>query len=83
MSRRVRENILARVFRENDFHSPVLDSLRTLDKELANSAQTPLSPLPDDEGPDIKLWNETILIDAIEKGETWLSAPWVVAEFYL
>lgn len=83
MSRRVREDILARVFRENDFHSPVLDNLQALEKELLNAADTPLSPLPNDEGPDIKLWNETLLDDAIKKRETWLSAPWVLAEFYL
>lgn len=83
MSRRVRTDILARVFRENDFHPDVVARLQALDDELANAATTPLSPLISDGGPDVTLWNEYILTDVLRSKRTWLSAPWVTAEFYL
>lgn len=83
MSRRVRSDILARVFRENTFHSEALDKLCQLDTELSAPASTRLTPVPDDGGPDVTTWNQKILVDVLSKGDTWLSAPWVVAEFYL
>lgn len=84
MSRRVRSDILGRVFRENEFTSPnILSALRKLDDELANAESTILTPIEDDGGPDVKEWNEVILKEILDKGETWLSAPWCDAEFYL
>lgn len=83
MSRRVRQDILARVFRENDFHPGIMQGLRRLDAELAAAASTALTPIPNDGGPDVTVWNEHILAEVFRKGETWLSAPWAIAEFYL
>lgn len=83
MSRRVREDILARVFRENDFHPDVVCRLNALDAELAVAATTLLTPVSDDGGPDVATWNEHILKDVLSRKETWLSAPWAIAEFYL
>lgn len=83
MSRRVREDILARVFRENNFLQPLTDNLKSLDEELRNGAYTLISPIPDDGGPDVETWNKIILPQAIENRWTWLSAPWLLSEFYL
>lgn len=83
MSRRVRTDILARIFRENQFQSHVVLRLQQLDTELSAAATTPLSLLPHDGGPDITVWNEHILKSFVQQRCTWLSAPWAVAEFYL
>lgn len=83
MSRRVRTDILSRVFRENSFLPDTIDRLTALDEELANAADTSLSLLKPDGGPDVSIWNEEILPPVISKRLTWLSAPWVTAEFYL
>lgn len=83
MSRRVRSDILARIFRENDLQPAAVDRLRALDEELANAASTPLLPIAPDGGPDVDTWNEQILTDAFRDRLTWLSAPWALAEFYL
>lgn len=83
MSRRVRTDILARVFRENSFLPPIVERLQILDAELANAADTPLSLLTPDGGPDVAIWNEQILPPVVRDRLTWLSAPWVVSEFYL
>lgn len=83
MSRRVREDILARVFRENDFPPATLSRLNALDSELAKAAVTVLSPIPQDGGPDVDTWNEIILPPFLEAKDTWLSAPWLISEFYL
>lgn len=83
MTRRVR-GILARVFRENEELPPAaLDALRALDDELENAVGTPLTPLSDDGGPDVHHWNTVILAEILRNKETWLSAPWIDAEFYL
>ncbi|GAB0488888.1 hypothetical protein MMPV_000101 [Pyropia vietnamensis] len=82
MSHRLRTDILSRVYRENDLSPSALAGLRALDNELAAAATTPLSPLPaDDGGADVGVW-AAILAPHLAAGETWLSAPWVVAEFY-
>lgn len=78
MSRRVREEILARVFRENDLSAGAVAALRGLDGEIA--ADVELTALGDDGGPDVMVWNG--ILGAV-RGGTWLSAPWVVSEFYL
>lgn len=83
MSRRVRTDILARVFRENCFPAESQRRLLELDAELTDAGSVKLSRVRNDGGPDVDEWNGRILKEVIEKGETWLSAPWVVAEFYL
>ena len=83
MSRRVRTDILARVFRENDeLPQDALDKLRLLDSELADAASTPLTRIPDDGGHDVSRWNNVLLTEILRNSETWLSAPWCDAEFY-
>lgn len=83
MSRRVRENILARIFRENSFAPEIVENLQALNNELSNAATVQLTLIPSDGGPDIETWNKQLLVDAIENKMTWLSAPWALAEFYL
>lgn len=82
MSDRIRTDILARIFRENDFAPTNLSRLQALDSELKEAGTTPLSPLEDDGGPDIAHWNSVILEPVLAAEKTWLSAPWAVAEFY-
>lgn len=82
MSDRVRTDILARVFRENDFSPATLSRLQILDRELADAATTLLTPLEEDGGKDVSHWNGVILKDALASRATWLSAPWALAEFY-
>lgn len=82
MSDRIRTDILARVFRENDFSPATLSRLRILDSELADAANTALTPLEADGGNDVDHWNSVILKDALASRATWLSAPWALAEFY-
>lgn len=83
MTRRVREDILARIFRENDLHPALVSQLKKLDAELANAASTPLSPITRDGGPDVDTWNMEVLQPFLQSKDTWLSAPWLVAECYL
>lgn len=83
MSRRVRTDILARVFRENSLSSEIVEKLKQLDQELANAGTTQLTYLAPDGGPDIETWNHEILPPFLKKEVTWLSAPWMLAEFYL
>lgn len=82
MSRRVRTEILARVFRENIFDPGTVSRLKALDTELANADVVPLSPIEEDGGPDVETWN-SLLSEVLDKRETWLTAPWSIAEFYL
>lgn len=83
MSRRVRTDILARVFRENSFSPEVVGKLKQLDGELANAGITQLTYLAPDGGPDVDTWNNEILPPYLNKKVTWLSAPWALAEFYM
>ena len=82
MSRRVIEEILDKVvYGDNEDAAwfvaakPALDALRS---EVLSSAE--LSPIPDDGGDDVVAWNELL---AAETGSTWLTAPWLLSEFYL
>eukprot|EP00898_Chlorokybus_atmophyticus_P005673 jgi/Chlat1/6106/Chrsp40S09029 len=85
MSRRVRTDILARVFTENadrlkeDVQAAV--DLRHLDSELENAATVKLGEhfLQDDGGPDLNAWRAYI---TPFEDDTWLTAPWLVTEFY-
>ena len=83
MSRRLREDILARVFRDN---ADVLASgtnaeanLRALDAELAAAATSVITRVPPDGGPDLDTWTQ---LCEPHLGKTWLEAPWLFAEFY-
>lgn len=83
MSRRLREDILARVFRDN---ADVLASgtiaeanLRALDAELAAAATSVITRVPRDGGPDVDTWTQ---LCEPHLGKTWLEAPWLFAEFY-
>lgn len=82
MSDRIRTDILARVFRENEFCPATLSRLQILDRELADAGNTMLTPLDEDGGEDVNHWNSVILKDALASRATWLSAPWAVSEFY-
>ncbi|OSX71537.1 hypothetical protein BU14_0523s0004 [Porphyra umbilicalis] len=82
MSHRLRTDILSRVYRENDLSAAALAGVTALDAELEAAATTRLSPLPaDDGGADGAAW-AAILAPHLAAGATWLSAPWVVTEFY-
>ena len=96
MSRRVDAEILQRTYEENEeeFNSPefaeALMKFNALRAELQNAAKTKLRHLKDlteeeaksDER--VREYNEwkTIMGPYVEKGDTWLTAPWLVTEFY-
>ena len=86
VSRRLREEILTRVFRENTFFAPdIIERLRELDEELAGAEHITLRflralPSGSAEPPDLRVWNDHILPQFISC--TWLNAPWCVSEFY-
>ena len=82
MSRRVVEEILDKVvYGDNDGEAwfasarPALDALR---REVLAAA--PLTPIEDDGGEDVAAWNALL---AEHEGGTWLTAPWLLSEFYL
>lgn len=87
MSRRVDAEILQRTYDENrdvwdrpEFES-ILKQFNQLRTELQHASSTPIRYLKN-EGEEEKLWN-SILHPYVEKQDTWLSAPWLVTEFYL
>mmetsp|Transcript_22714 Transcript_22714/g.45984 ORF Transcript_22714/g.45984 Transcript_22714/m.45984 type:complete len:436 (-) Transcript_22714:51-1358(-) len=97
-SRRLNKEILQRTYEENEeaFNSPLfaaaLEKFNLLRKELDDAANTKLTHLsPVDERTDgrspeviareMREWHD-IMAPYIEKGDTWLSAPWLVTEFY-
>jgi hypothetical protein len=96
MSRRVDAEILQRTYEENEeeFNSPefteALQNFNDLRAELQNAANTKLRHLKDlteEESQSeerVREHNEwkTIMDPYIEKGDTWLTAPWLVTEFY-
>lgn len=84
MSRRIRSSILeAQVVEPNrERLGPAqLAALAALDAELAAANSTALRPIAADGGPDAGDW-AAIMAPHVASGDTWLSAPWVVAEFY-
>jgi len=97
MSRRLNEEILQRTYEENEeaFNSPpfaeALRRLNELRAELREASSTKLRDLrfdrsTDGRPPDVvdleeREWRE-ILAPHVEAGDTWLSTPWLVAEFY-
>lgn len=96
MSRRLNEEILQRTYEENEevFNSPpfamALQRFNELRSELDNASTTKLRNLKfdkDTDGRDTEVveleereWKE-IMKPFIDKGDTWLSAPWLVTEF--
>ena len=84
MSRRVLTDIIDKVvYGDNeggaalDAARPALDALRA---EIA--AACPLTPIEADGGADVAAWN-SLLAPSLGRRETWLTAPWLLAEFYL
>ena len=98
MSRRVDSEILQRTFQENEEEftkdpnfEVAYQNFQSLRHELQNASETKLRhlyPLPDHMKEDAAAMEEydewyEILKPHVDAGETWLSAPWLVAEFYL
>ena len=83
VSRRLREDILARVFRDNaDVLAAGTDAevnLRALDAELSTTSTSVITHIPPDGGPDLATWS-TLCGTHLDK--TWLEVPWLFAEFY-
>ena len=83
VNRRLREDILGRVFRDNaTVLTPGSDAeikLRRLEAELSTASTSVIEHITPDGGPDIETWRE-ILDPWI--GTTWLDAPWLLVEFY-
>jgi hypothetical protein len=95
MSRRVDSEILQRTYEENkeefesDAFRDVLRRFNELRAELQSAADNPLTyleDLPDGASEERRRehveWRQ-ILEPYISKGDTWLSAPWMVTEFYV
>jgi len=95
MSRRVDEEILQRTWEdmEDDWKKPEFAEIKKRFQELREDLQnaatrqlTYLDDLPTDASPERqKEWKEwkEILDPCIAKKDTWLSAPWMVTEFYV
>lgn len=97
MSRRLNVEILGRTYEENEeaFNSPpfakALTRFNALRAELTNASTTKLRNLQFDKDTDGRSeavvereereWIQ-IMQPYIEKEDTWLSAPWLVTEFY-
>lgn len=95
MSRRVDQEILQRTFDDNkdvwettEFKD-ILERFNTLRYELQHAGDTKLAlPLPPPAGcSDARRteWEEwkQIMDPFVSQGDTWLTAPWMVAEFYV
>eukprot|EP00172_Hildenbrandia_rubra_P003562 Plantae.Rhodophyta-Hildenbrandia_rubra.ctg5883.p1 GENE.Plantae.Rhodophyta-Hildenbrandia_rubra.ctg5883~~Plantae.Rhodophyta-Hildenbrandia_rubra.ctg5883.p1 ORF type:complete len:452 (+),score=74.03 Plantae.Rhodophyta-Hildenbrandia_rubra.ctg5883:270-1625(+) len=82
MTDRIRTSILSRVFIENDFPTYIIERLMDLDVELQACGDIQIAPIENDGGPDIHVWNQILLKDWIQRGCSWLSTPWLIAEFY-
>jgi len=97
MSRRLNDEILRRTYEENEaaLNTPpfarALERFNLLRSELDDASTARLRHLRFDEGADgrpgpvaereEREWRE-ILAPYTANGDTWLSAPWLVAEFY-
>jgi hypothetical protein len=95
MSRRVDAEILQRTYDENkeEFESPAFadvlkrfNALRTELQSAGNNKLTYLEDLPDGASEERQReyaeWKQ-LLEPFVSKGDTWLSAPWLVTEFYV
>ncbi|CAJ1930158.1 unnamed protein product [Cylindrotheca closterium] len=93
MKRRVNEEILQRTYEDNkkEWESPkfqsILKRFLELREDIGSSGQLKmLDALPVDAPEDrVKEWNEwnQILQPYLDKRDTWLSAPWLVTEFFV
>jgi len=95
MSRRVDEEILQRTYEDNketwetEEFARIFQRFQDLRTELQNAATTNLAlpPVPPDGCSDLRKteWNEwkQILDPFVSKDDTWLTAPWMVTEFYV
>ena len=95
MSRRVNEEILGLTVADcaKDLLKPEfstikasIDSLRAELTKAATSKLTPLDKPPDPSNPErVKEWNEwnSLLKPFLDANATWLTAPWMVTEFYV
>jgi len=68
--------IAERVITENDFPPPIVESLRTLIRELPDGR---VRHVKDDGGPDVAEWAGYVEPHA---GQDWLHAPWFFTEAY-
>jgi hypothetical protein len=88
MSRRVDGEILARTLEDNqeflDLHPEIATAVEGLRHDLRTAAplKYPTAPTSADQKEEFDTWCE-ILKPIVEKKETWLSAPWMVSEFYI
>lgn len=93
MSRRVDEEILQRTYEDNkevfesDEFKDVFQRFQELRKDLQTSAKlVMLDDLPlgasESRKREFQEWKQ-ILQPFLDKGDTWLSAPWMVTEFYV
>lgn len=87
MSRRVREEIIEKVVIGDNKGAAPFEAARSeveaLCDELRKAGETALTHVPDaGGGPDLEEWR-SIMAPHVDKGDTWLSAPWVVTEFYV
>jgi len=91
MSRRVNEEILERTVQDcaEDLAKPefatIQKNIQALRAELSAASSTKLTHLDKALAPCDKEWQEwyNILQPHIEAGDTWLTAPWMVTEFYV
>jgi hypothetical protein len=94
MSRRIHTEILQRTYEENQAtwespsFAPLLARFQELKSQLQSSSPLQyLNPLPVDDEESTRtaewqVWNQ-LLRPFVERGDTWLTAPWVVSEFYV
>ena len=92
MSRRVNEEILERTVQdciedlvENANFEPIRIRIEALRHELTHAATTLLTDLDPEAAQSDKEWREwhAILQPYIAAKDTWLTAPWMVTEFYV
>lgn len=93
MTRRIDSEILQRTYDENEieFGSPKFASamveFNALRSELRNAGGTKLRHLrplsSNDSSEEIAEWRKILTPYIDEKEDTWLSSPWMVAEFYV
>jgi Damage-control phosphatase ARMT1-like domain len=97
MSRRVYQEILCNIVLKDCADDlaqahflPIRDAIISLRTELQFAATTPLTalslpPIDDVDPQQRKEWEEwdNILAPYLENKDTWLSAPWLVTEFYV
>ena len=93
MSRRLNEEILQRTYEDNKAEweepkfQPVLKRFLELREDIGSSGQLKMLNALQPEAPEarVKEWTEwnQILQPFIDRKETWLSAPWLVTEFFV